>query len=243
MMRRELTIVIPTYNERKNIGPLIQLLDKALRGNSWEVIFVDDDSPDGTAQLIKDLEQRDDRIHCLHRKGKSGLSSACIDGIQKSQTPYIAVMDADMQHDDRILPDMLKCLKDERLDLVVGSRYVEGGSLGHLSGLRSVISLSATKFGQFVTGIPLKDPMSGYFLLTREFFDKILPRLNGKGFKILLDIYLSAPEPVKFKEVPYEFRTRKEGKSKLGAGVVWDYFGLIIDKSLKRNMFRRIMET
>lgn len=233
-MSRELTIVIPTYNERKNIDPLIQLLDKALKGNSWEVIFVDDDSPDGTAQLIKEMGQKDNHIHCLHRKEKLGLSSACIDGIQKSQTPYIAVMDADLQHDERILPNMLRCLKDEQLDLVVGSRYVEGGSLGRLSGLRSLISQSATKFGQFVTGIPLKDPMSGYFLLTREFFEKALPRLNGKGFKILLDIYLSAPEPVRFKEFPYEFRARKEGKSKLGAGVIWDYFGLIIDKPLKR---------
>ncbi len=232
-MKRELTIVIPTYNECKNIEPLIQLLNKALEGNSWEAIFVDDDSSDGTAQLINTIGQRDDRIHCLRRKGKLGLSSACIDGIKKSKTPYVAVMDADMQHDERILSTMLRGLKDERLDLVVGSRYVAGGSLGKLSGLRSLISRSATKFGQCVTGISLKDPMSGYFLLTREFFDQVYPRLNGKGFKILLDIYLSAPGPVRFKEFPYEFRTRKEGESKLGAGVIWDYFGLIIDKAIR----------
>lgn len=232
-MSRELTIVIPTYNERENIGPLIQSLDKVLKDCLWEVIFVDDNSPDGTAQLIQSVGQKDIRIRCLHRKERSGLSSACIDGIRESRTPYIAVMDADMQHDEHILPNMLNCLKDEQLDLVVGSRYVEGGGLGRLSGLRSLISRSATKFGQIATGIPLKDPMSGYFLLTREFFDKAFPRLNGKGFKILLDIYLSAPAPVRFKEFPYEFRPRKEGKSKLGAGVVWDYFHLIIDKSLR----------
>jgi dolichol-phosphate mannosyltransferase len=229
-MTRELTVIVPTYNELKNIEPLVLSLDKALQGHAWEVIFVDDDSADGTARMVKDMGCKDDRVRCLHRKSKRGLSSACIDGIKESRTPYVAVMDADRQHDERLLPQMLKCLKDGRLDLVVGSRYVPGGSLGQLSGLRTLMSQSATKFVQLTTGIPLKDPLSGYFLLTREFFDKTAPGLNGKGFKILLDIYLSAPGPVTFKELPYEFNARKEGESKLGAAVIGDYFGLIFDK-------------
>jgi len=173
-----LTVVIPTFNEKDNIQPLIGRLDQALAGILWEAIFVDDDSPDGTADFIKDIGLQDDRIICLHRKGKKGLSSACIEGVKQGRTPYVAIMDADMQHDEKILPQMLNCLKDEPLDIVVGSRYVEGGGLSAVSGLRSLVSRAATKVGQIVTGIPLKDPLSGYFIFRREFFDKRMQRLE-----------------------------------------------------------------
>ena len=237
--KRELTIVIPTYNEKENIQPLVRRLEQSLHNILWEAIFVDDDSPDGTSELIKEMRRDDDRIHCLHRTGKKGLSSACIEGIKQSKTPYVAVMDADLQHDENILPQMLKCIKEENLDLVVGSRYVKGGTLGRLSWVRALISRCATKVGQIVTGVPLKDPMSGYFLLTRRFFDKNVDRLNGKGFKILLDIYLSSAEAVKSKECPYQFRIRNAGKSKLGFKVIGDYFSLIFDKSLSQKLVKK----
>src|SRR5215469_7951634 len=128
----ELTVVVPTLNERDNIGPLVELLDAALETVSWEVIFVDDDSPDGTSERIRQISQRDRRVRCLQRIGRRGLATACIEGALAASSPYIAVMDADMQHDEKLLPQMLAILQNEQVDLVVGSRYVAGGGIGGL---------------------------------------------------------------------------------------------------------------
>ena len=120
----ELTIIVPTYNERENVETLIDRLDAVLAGISWEVLFVDDDSPDGTAALIKEIGTRDPRVRCLLRIGRRGLSSACIDGMLTAESLYIAVMDADLQHDEAILPEMLTALKADSKEIVIGSRYI-----------------------------------------------------------------------------------------------------------------------
>jgi dolichol-phosphate mannosyltransferase len=126
----ELTVVIPTLNERDNIGPVVELLDTVLDAVSWEVIFVDDDSSDGTADWIREISRRDRRVRCLQRIGRRGLATACIEGALATSAPYIAIMDADMQHDEKLLPQMLAILKGEPVDLVVGSRHVAGGGIG-----------------------------------------------------------------------------------------------------------------
>jgi dolichol-phosphate mannosyltransferase len=226
----ELTLVIPTLNERDNIGPLVELLDEALDTVSWEVIFVDDDSSDGTAQRIREISRRDRRVRCLQRIGRRGLTTACIEGALAASSPYIAVMDADMQHDEKLLPQMLAMLKSEPVDLVVGSRYVAGGGIGGLDAARANMSAFATRLSRIICKAEIADPMSGFFMLRREVLEAALRRLSGQGFKILLDLLASSPRPLRFSELPYEFRERRRGESKLDTLVAWEYMMLIADK-------------
>jgi len=226
----ELTLVIPTLNERDNIGPLVDLLDAVLEAVSWEVIFVDDDSPDGTAERIREIGRRDRRVRCLQRLGRRGLTTACIEGVLASSAPHIAVMDADMQHDEQLLPQMLAVLKSEPVDLVVGSRYVAGGGIGGLDAARGHMSAFATRLSRIICKAEIADPMSGFFMLRRDVLEGALRRLSGQGFKILLDVLVSSPRSLRVRELPYEFRERQRGESKLDTLVAWEYIMLIADK-------------
>jgi dolichol-phosphate mannosyltransferase len=228
----ELSVVIPTFKERENIAEVIKRLDASLIGVCWEVIFVDDDSPDNTAEIVRELGQRDHRVRIVHRINRRGLSTGCVEGMLASTAPYLAVMDADLQHDERLLPEMLSTLKKETLDIVVGSRYVEGGSTAGWDTDRQLMSRFATKMASFFVKPNLKDPMSGFFLLRREVLQATVRSLSGIGFKILLDIFASAPHSLKFKELPYTFRPRHAGVSKLDSKVAWEYLMLIADKIL-----------
>jgi dolichol-phosphate mannosyltransferase len=226
----ELSLVIPTLNERDNIGPLVDLLDEVLDTVSWEVIFVDDDSPDGTADRIREISRRDRRVRCLQRIGRRGLTTACIEGTLAASAPYMAVMDADMQHDEKLLPQMLAMLKSEPVDLVVGSRYVDGGEIGGLDAARANMSAVATRLSRIICKAEIADPMSGFFMLRREVLEGALRRLSGQGFKILLDILASSPRSLRIRELPYKFRERLHGESKLDTLVVWEHMMLIADK-------------
>ena len=226
----ELTVVIPTLNERDNIGPLVELLDAVLDTVSWEVIFVDDDLPDGTPERIREISRRDRRVRCLQRIGRRGLTTACIEGALATSAPYIAIMDADMQHDEKLLPQMLAILKSEPVDLVVGSRYVAGGGIGGWDAGRAKMSAVAARLSRIICKAEIADPMSGFFMLRREVLDGALRRLSGQGFKILLDILASSPRPLRVSELPYEFRERQHGESKLDTRVAWEYMMLIADK-------------
>jgi dolichol-phosphate mannosyltransferase len=230
----ELTIVVPTYNERENIRPLFNAVERVLGDKSWELIFVDDDSPDGTSDAVKEIALTDPRIRSIRRIGRKGLSSACIEGILASTSPYICIMDADMQHDEKIIPDMLNQLVVNKKDIVVGSRYIEEGSTGELSRQRVWVSRTATRLGSLLLRVPVSDPMSGFFMLTRDFFDSVVYQLSGKGFKILLDILVSSRRPVEVTEVPYIMRQRDRGESKLNAIVMWEFVSLFIEKMLGR---------
>jgi dolichol-phosphate mannosyltransferase len=226
----ELTVVIPTLNEKDNIGPLIESLDAVLDGVSWEVIFVDDDSPDSTAERIREISRHDRRVRCLQRIGRRGLTTACIEGALATSAPYIAVMDADMQHDERLLPQMLAILKSEPLDLVIGSRHVAGGGIGGWDSSRARMSTVAARLSRIICKAEIADPMSGFFMLRREALEGVLRRLSNQGFKILLDILASSPRPLRFRELPYVFRERQRGESKLDTLVAWEYMMLIADK-------------
>jgi dolichol-phosphate mannosyltransferase len=230
----ELTVVVPAFNERDNIGLLVERLHVVLDGIDWEVLYVDDDSPDGTSPGVRELAQRDPRVRCLQRIGRRGLSTAVIEGILASSAPYIAVIDADLQHDESVLPKMLATAKAENLDIVVGSRYAEGGGIGDWTKGRAIISSFATRLARLVVTAELTDPMSGFFLITRPAFERAVRRLSGQGFKILLDLFASAPTPYRFAEVPYQFRARIRGESKLDGLVVWEYLMLLVDKSVGR---------
>src|SRR6476660_2920852 len=160
----ELTVVVPTFNERDNISPLLDRLKVALGSLNWEAIFVDDDSPDGTADFLREIAQRRPHVRVIRRIGRRGLTSACVEGVLSSSAPYFAVIDADMQHDEAILPQMLEVLKERGLDIVVGSRYVEGGSVLGWEKRRRLISRLASRIARLVIKVDLQDPMSGFFL-------------------------------------------------------------------------------
>jgi dolichol-phosphate mannosyltransferase len=226
----ELTLVIPTLNERENIAPLLERLELALGATRWEVIFVDDDSRDGTPEEVREIGRIDPRVRCLQRIGRRGLSTACIEGILASTSPYIAVMDADLQHDEAILPAMLSSLRNEPYDLVIGSRYVDGGGIGQWNSTRANISGFAIRLSRMICKAEVADPMSGFFMLKRELFERAMRKLSGQGFKILLDLMASSPEPPRFKELPYEFRLRRYGESKLDTMVAWEFGMLLADK-------------
>ncbi len=230
----ELTIVVPTFDERDNVGPLIEILAECLDGIAWEAIFVDDDSPDDTAGRVRELTGEHPNVRCIQRIGRRGLSSACVEGMLASTAPYLAVVDADLQHDLSILPLMLHELKRDRLEIVIGSRYVDGGGTGSWARSRVRISQLATRLGKRVLRASLKDPMSGFFLLDRRLLDRSVRRLSGKGFKILLDIFLSVDRPVRFSEMGYVMRSRVRGSSKLDASVAWEFLMLIMDKMVGR---------
>ena len=226
----ELTIVVPTFNERDNIVPLLDRLKAVLTGIAWEAIFVDDDSPDGTVQAVRNAARQDTRVRCIQRIGRRGLAGACIEGILASTSPFVAVMDADLQHDEAILPTMLATLRGTDCDLVVGSRYIEGGGVGNWDAARQRASSLATWLAHLVTKSNVADPMSGFFMLRRPVFEQVMRGLSTQGFKILLDILATAKTPLRVKEVPFTFRPRLAGESKLDTLVAWEFAMLLADK-------------
>ncbi len=231
----ELTVVVPTFNERQNVPLMVERLETVLAGVRWEVVFVDDDSPDDTAGVARELAARDRRVRVIRRLGRRGLSSACVEGVMSSAAPYFAVMDGDLQHDDTVLPEMLRRLKAGRLDLVVASRYASGGSASGLAGRgRHLLSEFGGRIAQVVLSARLSDPMSGFFVMARAAFDQLVHRLSQQGFKILLDIFASAPRPLSFAEVPCRFNARRHGESKLDTMAAWEFLILIVDKLIGR---------
>lgn len=226
----ELTIVVPTFNECDNVWEVVQRLDSCLRGYAWEVIFVDDDSPDGTADQIRKMARQDRRIRCIQRIGRRGLSSACTEGMMASSATYLAVMDADCQHDETALPRMVELLKAGKADIVVGSRYIDGGGIGNWNASRAKMSRFATRLSRLVIKQDLSDPMSGFFAFRGDVLNPAVRNLSNLGFKILLDLLASSPSPLRLKEVPYEFRNRHAGESKLDSQAMWDYLMLLLDK-------------
>jgi dolichol-phosphate mannosyltransferase len=225
----ELSIVIPTFKERGNVAEMVRRLAMALHGIHWEAIFVDDNSPDGTSQAVKAIAATDYRVRCLRRVGRRGLAGACIEGILSSSAPYVAVIDADLQHDERVLPKMLETLAGEGFDLVAATRYSEGGSADSFGQGRGIVSRLATRLTRTMLGTPLSDPMSGFFMLRRDRFDEIADRLSPAGFKILLDI-VTASDNLRVAEVPYVFATRHSGESKFNAQVGLEFLGLLFAK-------------
>ena len=237
----ELSVVIPTYKERQNIAPLLAALQTSLQGINWEVIFVDDHSPDHTADEVRTLALSNPRVRILERIGRRGLSSACIEGGMASPAPSLAVMDADMQHDETALPEMLRLLQEKHLDVVVASRRVTGGSMGEFAKERVRLSDLGSRVSRLVCNCDVTDPMSGFFVVDSQFFRAAVPRLTGTGFKLLVDILASSPHPPRIAEVPYRFRKRLTGESKLDVNVELEYLFLILDKMVGRYLPTRFV--
>ena len=226
----ELAVIIPTFNERANITSVLQCLAEVLSGVNYEVIFVDDDSPDGTADLVRAITKENSHVRLIHRINRRGLASACVEGMLSTPAPFLAVMDADLQHDERILPEMLHALQSENLDLVVGSRNVAGGAMGEFAQWRVALSMWGRRLGSLICRCQIADPMSGFFMVRREFLMEAVHRISGVGFKILLDLLASAGRPPRLREIPYRFRSRLHGESKLDILAGIEYFKLLLDK-------------
>ena len=229
----ELSVIIPCFNERANVAVLAGKLEAALAGIAWEALFVDDDSPDGTAGEVQRLAAADARIRCIRRIGRRGLASAVIEGVLSSAAPVVAVIDGDLQHDETALPLMLARLRKGGADVVVASRFAAGGDADGLAGARRLaLSNLGIKLATLALGTSLSDPMSGYFMLGRPLFERIAPRLTGQGFKILLDLLLSSPTKLRVAEVGVHFRPRTAGESKLNPLVLMQFAALLVDKAL-----------
>lgn len=234
MMPLDLAIVVPTFNERANVAALVARLDATLAHLRWEVIFVDDDSPDGTADAVRDLARRDARVRVIQRIGRRGLSTACIEGMCATAAPLVAVMDGDLQHDEAVLPAMVAALGDPAIDIAIGSRFVAGGGTGEWDRDRIAKSALATRLSRHILRTALTDPMSGFFMARTAIVRSLVPQLGGIGFKILLDLMTASPRPLAFVELPYTFRTRAAGESKLDHVVAMEYLIALYDRRVGR---------
>lgn len=226
----QLSVVVPTFNERGNVRAVATAIAAALEGVRFEIVFVDDDSTDGTRDELARLAEETGNVRVIHRIGRRGLATAVTEGMLSTTAPFIAVIDADLQHDERVLPEMLRLLREGEADLVVGSRYTAGGGIGDWDAGRARVSSTATRLARLITSADMTDPMSGFFAITRPAFYSAVRDLSGQGYKILLDIAASAKAPLRVREVPYEFRLRQAGESKLDALIVWEYLLLLVDK-------------
>lgn len=228
----EFAVIVPVLNERDNVGPLLQDISIALAGIEWEVVFVDDGSTDGTIEVLERLALHDQRVRLVRRIGRRGLSSAVIEGFLATVAPIVSVIDGDRQHDERLLPEMFQAIAAKDFQMAVGTRYAGGGSVGEWATARVRISKFATSLASLVTKTPLSDPMSGFFAVRRETFIGLVPQLSKMGYKILLDVVASSKNPLRIVELPYEFRTRIAGESKLDNMVALEYVELLLDKMI-----------
>jgi dolichol-phosphate mannosyltransferase len=226
----DLAIIVPTLNEAGNIAALYNELTQVLDNIRWQLIFVDDDSSDNTRANIRSLANTDRRVHLVHRIGRRGLSSACLEGMAASDSRYILVMDADLQHDTRIIPQMMESLQHKAYDLAVGSRFKTGATIAGLSKFREESSRWVNRTITLLTKNKISDPLSGFFMLPREVYDSTKYEVSGLGFKILLDIIMSSKRQLKIQEIPFEFRERHAESSKLDISIVAEFAGLIIEK-------------
>lgn len=231
----QLAVILPTYNESKNIASMVERLDKALAGIAWEAIFVDDNSPDGTADVARAIGRTDPRIRVIERIGRRGLASAAIEGMCATAAPIVAVMDSDHQHDPALLPLMLGAITSGECDVAYASRFAEGAST-EAWGRPDRVKASglANAIARKVTGVQLSDPMSGFFMLPATVLRADAHRLSGVGFKILLDILATVDAPLRVKEFPLNFAARAEGESKLDRTVVFEFLIGLYDKWLGR---------
>ncbi len=231
----ELAIVLPTLNERDNIAPLIARIEAGLGPAGWEVLVVDDNSADGTAEAARQLALTDPRLRVIQRIGRRGLASAAIEGFCATAAPFVAVMDADHQHDPALLRDMLASVKAGEAEVAVASRFAAGASTADWNRPdREKLSSVANSLARRLTGVSLSDPMSGYFMLPTATARRLVPSLSGIGFKILLDLLATASPPLTVKDFPMKFSARRSGESKLDRAIAFDFLVGLYDKVLGR---------
>lgn len=223
----KLSIIVPTYNERENIKPLIERIGETLGQGEYEILIVDDNSPDGTASVAESLS-KDYPVRIIYRPGKLGLASAVVEGIGKAEGNIVGVIDADLQHPPELVAQLAEAVVEGN-DIAIASRHVQGGGIENWSLLRRIVSKGATLLARPLTSV--HDPASGCFVLKKEVVMGI--DFKPAGFKILLEILVKGKYE-RIKEIPYTFRERREGKSKLGLGEYTSYLKLLYSLYLFR---------
>ena len=218
----KISVISPTLNEAENIPALVEQLQRALENMDYEILIVDDNSPDLTWSVAEQISQKNPRVKVLRRMKNPGLGMAVVDGFSAAEGDILACIDADLQHDPSILPRMIEELQ-KGMQMVVGSRHVRGGGFGKWSRWRRFESWCANKVAQILLGFEVKDLMSGYFVMWRVDFISVQEQLRESGFKILLEI-LAKLRASRVKEVPFTFRPRIVGVSKLSRKVILQYF-------------------
>lgn len=229
-MCNSLSIIVPVLNEAENIPILVENISKTLNGLDWEVVFVDDDSKDASREVLLALSKSNYRIRFITRIGRRGLSTAVIEGALTCSKDLIAVMDGDLQHDESLLPKMLDCFTKDTADVVIGSRFLESSSLGEFSNKRERMSRIGNWLSQTIIKTSLTDPLSGFFMLKRELFESVVQNLSGTGFKILLDILSTTKRDIRIHELPFNFRSRVHGDSKIDSLVTLEFGLMLLDK-------------
>lgn len=238
-LRPQLSVVVPTYNEAESLPILLDRLDLALAELDYEVVVVDDDSPDGTWRLAEAAAERSRRVRVLRRIGRRGLSSAVMEGLALAQGEVLAVMDADGQHDEAVLPAMVDAVA-AGADVCIGSRAVEGGSYGAFSPQRRFVSWGGAQLARALVGVDVSDPMSGFFALSRQRWEATRSEVTGRGFKILLEILARGERPA-VAEVGYHFRLRAAGTTKLSGSVVTAYLASVAELLASRLAASRLV--
>lgn len=234
MRATALSVVVPVFNERENIRALHEKLDTVLEGLPWEVIFVDDASPDRTAEVVRELARRDRRVRLIERHDRRGLSSAVVEGALAAAADVVAVMDGDLQHDEGILPKLYEEVASDRADIASASRFLrEDGAEGLSSASRLKMSNTGIRLANKAFNLDLTDPLTGFFVVRRQTVLEALPHLSGQGFKILLDIITATAVPPRVVELPFRFRPRLHGESKLDRRVMYDFFLFFIEKKIR----------
>jgi dolichol-phosphate mannosyltransferase len=233
--RVRLSVILPTYNEAQNLPILVPRLAELLRDVRHEIIVVDDDSPDGTWRVAEELGDRFDEVRVVRRIGRRGLASAVIEGFLAAKGAVLVAADADGQHDLRLVTDLLAAV-DGGAGLALASRYVPGGSVGAWDERRHALSRFATRLAQRLCRVPVADPMSGFFAVSRPTFRAALPQLNPVGFKILLDLLVHLPPGTTVREIPLRFGSRVHGESKLSRLVQLEFLEYVYDVTLGRRI-------
>jgi dolichol-phosphate mannosyltransferase len=230
-----LSVVTPTYDEAENVPLLIERVHAALEGIPHEIIVADDDSPDRTWEVAERIAATDPTVRVMRRFHDHGLSAAVLDGMSVARGDHLAVMDADLQHDESILPRMLETVRGGDVDVCVGSRSTEGGGYGEWGAGRRLVSWVATLIARLLLRVPVSDPMSGYFVVTRRAYEEAAPRINPRGFKILLE-FIGRDRELRVAEVGYEFRLRTHGETKLNRSVIRSYLLAVAELRLGRQV-------
>lgn len=229
------SIIVPCYNEVDNINPFITAIKNCDLPYNWEIIFVDDNSPDGTTEVVRHCAALDPRIRGIRRLHRKGLASAVIEGVLSSSASLTVVMDGDLQHDEACIKPMLHEICENGYDLAVASRMVAGGTNDGLkNNWRRALSLVGCFVTKLLLPVPLKDPMSGFFAFKRDLFEEAAPRMTGSGFKILLDFIFTSKPTLKIKEVPMVFRPRLHGESKLDLKVSLKLIIFLVRSRMKK---------
>jgi dolichol-phosphate mannosyltransferase len=236
----EISVILPTYNEALNLPLIIPRLQAVLKPFSYEILIMDDNSPDGTYELAERLAADTPQIRAVRRLANRGLSQAVAEGFSVAKGKFMLVMDADMQHDETVIPDFIARFR-AGADIVVGTRKAHGGAIENWSYMRRFISWGATRLAEIFLPQTCSDPMSGYFGLSRSFYNRISAEINPRGFKILLEI-LARARHATIAEVGYTFRPRQHGESKLTASVALAYLVALYDLKFGRYLPLRFVK-